>query len=222
MGMGVFTAEDLEADASASDPDSRILLAVAGVVYDVSQGARHYGATGPYSVLARKDASRAFTTGDFSPAGLVDDLADLSNKECLNVQSYVDLYEDSPMYERVGVLVGRHWSAEGEALPPYVAFNACVARGRAEKLADSEDGEQCTYEFQQGRGSKLSCAPTTRGDAQGRPRVPRKFRFMQRGGGAKDECRCLQLDDALSRSDVRHYPGCAPEAHMCFFSEMNP
>ena len=219
MGMGVFTAADLEADASVADPDARILLAVAGVVYDVSPGARHYGAAGAYSVLARKDASRAFTTGDFSPAGLVDDLEDLSNEECLNVQSYVDLYENSPVYTRVGVLVGRHWSAEGEALPPYLAFEACVARGRADKAARSEDGEQCTYEFQQGRGSKLSCAPTTRGEAQGRRRVPRKFRFMQQGGGAKDECRCLQLDDALARSDVRPYPGCAPESHMCFLSE---
>lgn len=40
-----------------------------------------------------RDASRAFVTGDFSDAGLVDDVADLSSSEMLTLQTWLSFYE---------------------------------------------------------------------------------------------------------------------------------
>lgn len=46
----------------------------------VSKGEQHYAPGGAYSMFTGKDASRAFITGDFSEAGLVDDLSGLKSE----------------------------------------------------------------------------------------------------------------------------------------------
>lgn len=49
---------------------------------------------------AGRDASRAFVTGDYSEAGLVDDVADLSFSEVLTLQNWLSFYEKN--YKFVG------------------------------------------------------------------------------------------------------------------------
>ena len=56
----------------------QLLLAVLGEVFDVSKGAKHYAPGMGYSFFTGRDGSRAFVTGDFTEAGLVDDLTGLS------------------------------------------------------------------------------------------------------------------------------------------------
>ena len=41
------------------------MLALLGVVYDVSRGKEYYGPGGGYSFFAGRDASRAYVTGKF-------------------------------------------------------------------------------------------------------------------------------------------------------------
>lgn len=49
---------------------------------------------------AGRDASRAFVTGDYSEAGLVEDVSDLSFSEMLALQHWLSFYEKN--YECVG------------------------------------------------------------------------------------------------------------------------
>lgn len=49
-----------------------------GEVFDVTKGERHYRPGQPYAFFTGRDGSRAFTTGDFTEAGLTDDLTGLS------------------------------------------------------------------------------------------------------------------------------------------------
>ncbi|CAN0392758.1 unnamed protein product, partial [Ectocarpus sp. 13 AM-2016] len=50
---------------------------ILGEVFDVSKGAKHYGKGGAYESFTGKDASRSFVSGNFTEAGLTDDLSGL-------------------------------------------------------------------------------------------------------------------------------------------------
>lgn len=117
-----------------------LYLAVLGRVFDVERGRRHYGPGGAYSSLAGtasgaggpgagrglggavrgsppalpagRDATRAFATGDFTQAGLVDDVSGLSQGEMLAVQSWLVFYGQH--YKPVGRWVRRGDRAWGE------------------------------------------------------------------------------------------------------------
>ena len=201
-GEVVFQASDLE-----NDP--RILLSITGVVYDVSSGARHYGEGGPYSMLARKDASRAYGTGDISPEGLIDDASDLSGAQCLGVQSYINLYETRKEYVRLGVLAGRYWDENGEPTPAYMAFQACVARGQQEEK-DKKESENvpCDVERRKGLGTRVVCEEGVL--------VPRIVNFAAKGGGTSSKCFCFKVDVAMKRKDLLVYPDCESHSSKCW------
>jgi hypothetical protein len=43
--------------------------------------------------ISGKDGSRAFATGDFTPAGLTDDVSDLEPTQCAAIANWVSFYE---------------------------------------------------------------------------------------------------------------------------------
>lgn len=59
---------------------------------------------------AGRDATRAFASGDFSPAGLVDSVSGLSPSELLSIHSWLSFYSDN--YEPVG-RSGAGWAHTG-------------------------------------------------------------------------------------------------------------
>lgn len=46
------------------------VTSILGEVFDVSNGAKHYGKGGAYEGFAGKDASRSFVSGDFTEVGV--------------------------------------------------------------------------------------------------------------------------------------------------------
>ncbi|XP_068021481.1 neuferricin isoform X2 [Melanerpes formicivorus] len=136
-----------------------LYLAVLGRVFDVERGRRHYGPGGTYSGLAGRDATRAFATGDFSQAGLVDDVSALSPGEMLAVQSWLSFYSDN--YDPVGKLVGRFYDENGA--PTEALRQAEAAIEEALKLqAESEQRKQqfpaCNSEWSSAKGSRFWCS----------------------------------------------------------------
>jgi predicted heme/steroid binding protein len=73
-----------------SDGSPGLYIAVLGQVFDVSKGKDHYGPGGGYSFFAAKDGSRAFVTGEFNEAGLIDDVTGLDPESYL-VSSLQDI-----------------------------------------------------------------------------------------------------------------------------------
>ena len=88
-------------------------LAVLGQVFDVSKGKDHYGPGGGYSFFSGADGSRAFVTGEFNEAGLVDDVTGLSHQDYLGLQEWLEFYHKD--YSYVGKLEGKFYDAEGKA-----------------------------------------------------------------------------------------------------------
>jgi hypothetical protein len=99
-----FTAEDL-ARFDGRDSDAPLLMAVRGVVFDVSEGARFYGPDGPYHVLVARDATCAVARMSIEPVNLTDRCEGLEAKA---VDRLVTVTDDTYLrkYPIVGHVVG--------------------------------------------------------------------------------------------------------------------
>ena len=96
-GIRLFLPEEL-ARYRGGPGDPGLYLALLGRVYDVSSGRRHYEPGAHYSGFAGRDASRAFVTGDYSEAGLVDDINGLSSSEILTLHNWLSFYEKNYVF----------------------------------------------------------------------------------------------------------------------------
>ncbi|KAM7535532.1 hypothetical protein Aperf_G00000096139 [Anoplocephala perfoliata] len=86
-----FTTQELT-QFDGTGPDGRILIAVNGHVFDVTNNGReYYGKDGPYAIFAGRDASRSLTnfTTDM-PQGTeeYDDLSDLTSDQMKNLKEW--------------------------------------------------------------------------------------------------------------------------------------
>jgi predicted heme/steroid binding protein len=102
-----FTPEELS-EFDGSDDKKPVYICVAGKIYDVTAGRRHYGKGGSYNIFAGRCASRSFVVGCF----------DVNNKDCYNdkiddftpeqqgsLDHWVKFYANSDKYHFVGRMV---------------------------------------------------------------------------------------------------------------------
>ncbi|NXO01370.1 NEUFC protein, partial [Rhinopomastus cyanomelas] len=226
----LLSASELDRYRGASGQPG-LYLAVLGRVFDVERGRRHYGPGGAYSSLAGRDASRAFATGDFSQAGLVDDVSALSPGEMLAIHSWLTFYRDN--YDPVGKLVGRFYDENGA--PTDALRQAEAAIEEAMKLqAESEQTKQqfppCNSEWSSVKGSRFWCSKQSGGVSRDWAGVPRKlFQPGMRGSC----CVCVRTTgppwgqpESLGHSNrgdldnphLEEYSGCHPQAQQCVFT----
>ncbi|KAF6093199.1 cytochrome b5 domain containing 2 [Phyllostomus discolor] len=140
--------------------DPGLYLALLGRVYDVSSGRRHYEPGAHYSGFAGRDASRAFVTGDYSEAGLVDDVSDLPFSEMLTLQNWLSFYEKN--YEFVGKVIGRFYGEDGLPTPELTQVEAKISKGLEAKTRALEEKHKfppCNSEWSSARGSRFWCSP---------------------------------------------------------------
>ncbi|XP_053600251.1 membrane-associated progesterone receptor component 1-like [Plodia interpunctella] len=84
--------------------DGRVLLAVNGVIFDVTRGKRFYGPGGPYSAFAGKDATRGLATGQVAASDKEwDDTSDLSPDEVASAKEWEEQFREK--YDIVGQLL---------------------------------------------------------------------------------------------------------------------
>ncbi|XP_051491744.1 neuferricin [Apus apus] len=205
-----------------------LYLALLGRVFDVERGRRHYGPGGAYSGLAGRDATRAFATGDFTPAGLVDDVSALSAGELLAIRSWLAFYRDN--YEPVGKLVGRFYDEDGA--PTEALRQAEAAMEEALKFqAESEEMKQrfppCNSEWSSAGGSRFWCSRQSGGVSRAWAGVPRK---LYRPGARGSRCVCVRTEGPpwgqppsaqhpdrgdLDDPQLEEYEGCPPLAEQC-------
>ena len=119
-GDRIFTADELS--KYKGENGGQIFLAMFGKVFDVSRGTDFYGPGGGYHFFAGTiislmihdvfqllitmlatlgiDGTRAFVSGDFTEAGLVDDVAGLQAQDYLGLGDWMKFYEKD--YKFVG------------------------------------------------------------------------------------------------------------------------
>ncbi|NXA19185.1 NEUFC protein, partial [Ibidorhyncha struthersii] len=205
-----------------------LYLAVLGRVFDVERGRRHYGPGGAYSGLAGRDATRAFATGDFTQAGLVDDVSALSPGEVLAIQSWLSFYGDN--YDPVGKLVGRFYDENGaptEALRQAEAAIEEALKFKAESEQRKQQFPPCNSEWSSAKGSRFWCSTRSGGVNRDWTGVPRKLYLP---GSRGSHCVCVRTTgppwgepDSTEHGDrgdldnphLEEYDGCHPLAKQC-------
>lgn len=229
-GFRLFIPEELSRYRGGPG-DPGLYLALLGRVYDVSSGRRHYEPGAHYSGFAGRDASRAFVTGDYSEAGLVDDVADLSFSEMLTLQNWLSFYEKN--YACVGRVIGRFYGEDGLPTPELTQVEAMMAKGlEANKQAQQEKQKfpPCNAEWSATKGSRFWCSQKSGGVSRDWIGVPRK---LYKPGSQEPHCVCVRttgppndqtLDHPTHRNrgdlddpSLGEYPGCPPLAITCSF-----
>uniref|UniRef100_A0A8D0GNL6 Neuferricin n=1 Tax=Sphenodon punctatus TaxID=8508 RepID=A0A8D0GNL6_SPHPU len=205
-----------------------LYLAVLGRVFDVQRGHRHYGPGGAYSSFSGKDASRAFVTGDFTEAGLVDDVSGLSPSEMLTIQNWLSFYNKN--YILVGKVIGRFYDEHGAPTRALKQAEADIEEGLKLKAEGDEMKKQfppCNSEWSSTSGSRVWCSKESGGVKREWTGVPRQ---LYKPGSRSSQCVCVRttgLPSAQSdsgkhrtRSDLdspnlQEYEGCHPLADWC-------
>ncbi|XP_057569939.1 neuferricin isoform X1 [Hippopotamus amphibius kiboko] len=224
----LFTPEEL-ARHRGRPGDPGLYLALLGRVYDVSSGRRHYEPGAHYSGFAGRDASRAFVTGDYSEAGLVNDVSDLSLSEMLTLQNWLSFYEKN--YEFIGRVIGRFYREDGLPTPELTQAEAMITKALEANKQDLKEKQKfppCNAEWSSTRGSRFWCSQKSGGVSRDWIGVPRK---LFKPGAKEPHCVCVKTtgppsdqtpDDPThrNRGDLDHpnlgeYTGCPPLATTC-------
>lgn len=228
-GLRLFVSEEL-ARYRGGPGDPGLYLALLGRVYDVSSGRRHYEPGAHYSGFAGRDASRAFVTGDYSEAGLVDDVTGLSSSEMLILHNWLSFYEKN--YVFVGRLVGRFYREDGLPTSELTQVEAMVTKGmeaNEQQRREKHKFPPCNAEWSSTKGSRVWCSQKSGGVNRDWIGVPRK---MYKPGAKEPHCVCVrttgppsdQQDNPrhsnrgdLDNPNLEEYTGCSPLAMACSF-----
>ncbi|XP_008853854.1 neuferricin [Nannospalax galili] len=226
-GFRLFVPEDL-ARYRGGPGDPGLYLAVLGRVYDVSSGRRHYEPGAHYSGFAGRDASRAFVTGDYSEAGLVDDVSSLSFSEMLILHNWLSFYEKN--YVFVGRVTGRFYRDNGLPTAELTKIEAMITKGLEANKQEQKDKQKfppCNAEWSITKGSRFWCSQKSGGVNRDWIGVPRK---LYKPGAKDPHCVCVRTTGPPSdqRDNPRHsnrgdlddpnleeYIGCPPLATTC-------
>ncbi|XRB01239.1 cytochrome b5 heme-binding domain-containing protein [Pycnococcus provasolii] len=187
-----------------------IWLSVGGEVFDVSDGAKHYGPGGGYSFFAATDGTRAYITGEFEKE-INDNIDDFTDEQCLGVVDWAKFYHET--YKFVGVLAGgAFFDNSGTPTARRVSLLSRADSAKAAQALAKEQEKQfpaCSSRWTQQDGGTVWC------DAG---EYPRRIDKPSAPGGVVAE-RCACFSDVGVNDQRRLYDGCAPHSSKCSTSK---
>uniref|UniRef100_A0A0N5AJZ3 Cytochrome b5 heme-binding domain-containing protein n=1 Tax=Syphacia muris TaxID=451379 RepID=A0A0N5AJZ3_9BILA len=208
-----------------SRPSKGVYLAILGRVYNVENGRKHYAPGGGYHFFAGRDATRAFVSGDFSEAGLVDDVTGFEYQDLLAVLDWINFYEKS--YELIGVLRGRYYDKNGRPTEQLQVVNKAL-RWKDLQAKETEIFPPCNSEWHSNVGGRVWCSSKSGGVHRDWIGVPRK---LFSSSTKSYRCACVKnfgpplslsfsANEKGNRGDLdnpnlREYPGCKPTSNSC-------
>jgi len=220
----VFTKAELaKYDGSPDSPG--LYLAILGQVYDVAKGKEYYAPGNGYAFFSGKDGSRAFVSGQFDEAGVIDDVTGLDHGDYLGLKEWVEFYETD--YTRVGVLEGRFFDTNGEVTEEWKTLQANISAAIQDK--ENHDVERqvfppCNTEWSQEKGSRVWCTKMSGAVARDWIGVPRRLFYP----GREERCACVRTSgppstDPSSKSDngdlsnphLKEYDDCPATSDQC-------
>ena len=189
-----------------------LLLSIVGHVFDVSAGAHFYGPGKPYGSFARRDATRAFATGDFE-SDLTESIEGLSEEECSSILSWLGFYKKSSKYHFVGYIRdGAFFDIQEDGCAKRsVVFHDLIRCARAMEQIKDDAHEKCSarFDLKQKMHTK-KCSPGIS--------VPRRALISGEREYLREKCICVPVEEAQSRKDVQLYPECDPSASQCAYA----
>lgn len=195
-----------------------LYLAILGQVFDVQKGHHHYGPGGAYHVMAGRDASLAFITGDFTERGLTDDVSSVSPQQLIALYDWLAFYQRD--YKSVGLLIGRFYSETGQPTQALLQVQASLAVGRrmkSQREAEKERFPACNSEWSTARRGRVWCSTKSGGVDRVWTGVPRKL-FSPGSSGVR--CVCVRDPSAAEEDpNLQKYDGCPPQAESCSVAE---
>lgn len=206
----LLTAEELAAHGAGGEPP--LLLGIAGEVFDVSAGAKHYGPGGGYAFFSGRDAARAFVSGEFEGEGLTDNLDGLDAADLNDVLEWSKFYHET--YKYVGNLQGRFFDAQGGKTAARARLEAAVheaERLRKEQEARERENPRCSSRWTRDTGGEVWCEP---------PRVPRKVTEFV-AGQKRTRCACFR-EHSWTEDTLQLFGSCAPDASRCRVPQEKP
>ncbi|XP_050407918.1 neuferricin [Patella vulgata] len=191
-----------------------VYLAILGKVYDVTKGKRHYGKGGSYEGFAGKDGTRAFITGEFDEAGLIEDIRGFTLQEFLGLNEWQQLYERD--YKYIGKVIGEFYDEKGKPTETLETFNKHLKEAYKEKQAEADDMKifpPCNSEWSEQAGKRLWCTEWSGGIKRKWVGVPRQY---LKAGKTTPRCACVN-EKLLNNPSLKVYPDCDSTAVSCSF-----
>ncbi|TSY98081.1 Neuferricin [Bagarius yarrelli] len=192
-----------------------LYVAILGHVFDVEKGRKHYGPDGGYRFFAGRDASRAFVTGDFTDAGLTDDVLDLSPSQIVALYDWLTFYQKD--YTPVGKVVGQFYSENGKPTDVLQQVETALAQGlklKAQAEKENQIYPACNSEWHSDRGGRVWCSNKSGGVHRDWTGVPR---MLFSPGSGYTRCVCARPDDPTQSNNpnLQEYKDCPPQAESC-------
>jgi len=217
-GNRLFTGEELKQFRGGDKPS---YLSILGEVYDVSSKPQHYGPDGGYHFFTGRDASRAFTTGEFNEKGLREDLQGLSLAQVVSIWEWLGTYRED--YPRVGFLVGHWYDEEGKPTDALQKAYKRYQRGldkQKEESVEKQSTPPCNMEWTP-QARTISCADGSGGVNRGWAGVIRK---LYRKSDKSLQCVCVHPSNP--EKDTQKYrtyeeDGCPAMAKSCTWDAKN-
>jgi len=210
----VFTKEELS--TFKGENDGPIYLALMGKVFDVTNGRDFYGPGGGYSFFTGKDGTRGFVSGDFTPAGLIDDISGLDDDDYLGVKNWIDFYAKD--YAFIGKVEGKFYDSLGnptEYLHLAEQWIAKAVDNKADKDKLKDKYPMCNVDYKPEVGSTVWCSKSSGGVKRDWVGFPRS---LYSATDSKDvRCACVD-EDNLNDPLVKEYPNCAKDSVSCKLS----
>ncbi|XP_066296904.1 neuferricin-like [Branchiostoma lanceolatum] len=185
----LFTSQQLSKYTGKSG-SPELYLAIMGKVFDVTKGERYYGLKGGYSFFTGRDGTRAFVTGDFTEAGLVDNVDGLEWRDLIGIEEWVQTYEKE--YKYAGKLIGRYYDKEGNPTKELLDVEEKMKAAHSEKNAEEERKKafpSCDSVYTEEDGPKFVCSRESGGIERDWVGVPRK---LYKPDSDKYRCICVK------------------------------
>lgn len=190
-----------------------IYLAIVGRVFDVTSGARFYGADGSYKFFSGIDGSRAFASGKFIEDGLTDDVSDLSPLDCAGIQSWLEHYYKQ--YTYVGKVEGYFFDDRGSKRAGLLSFEEKLKEAHRLQQDSAETNSrfpECNSKWDRESGTEFWCSTKSGGVDRSWVGYPREL--FNVGTSNEARCACVKESD-IDDPRVKPYKGCDVHATSC-------
>ena len=104
------------------------------------------------------DGTKAFVTGDFNKAGLIDEIDGLSDDECVALNDWAKFYDSE--YTFVGKVIGNFYDKDGKETVALKDFHEKLKNGLKAREKDKEEKTifpECNSKWSKEEGTQVWC-----------------------------------------------------------------